>query len=57
MNTHKMVENLRMTRSKELDDWEPELCKLIHALTFCQNHDTAIVYAVLAIWIMVSITG
>ncbi len=52
-----MMEHLRMARSKEMDDWEPELRELIHALTLCQYHGIRIVSAVLAIWIMVSITG
>ncbi len=45
-----------MARSKELYDWEPELLELIDALTVCQEYDRRIVSAVLAIWIMVSMT-
>jgi hypothetical protein len=56
INTDTMGENHRMARSKELYDWKPEFFELIDVLTFCQKYDRRIV-SVLAIWIMVSLTG
>ena len=46
-----------IARSEELDDGEPDLFKMIDALTAFQKRDKCMVYAVLAIWFMVFTTG
>jgi hypothetical protein len=51
-----MGENHRMARSKELYDWKPEFLELIDGLAFFPKYDRRFV-SVLAIWIMVSLTG
>jgi hypothetical protein len=52
-----MRKSHRIARSEELDDGKPDLFKVIDGLTAFQKRDKRMVYAVIAIWFMVFMTG
>jgi len=52
-----MEKSSRMATFEELDDGKPDLLEVIDALTAGQKRDRRVVFAVLAIWFMVCMTG
>jgi hypothetical protein len=56
-NTDTMEKSPGMARSEELGDGKPDLLEAIDALTASQKRDRRTIFAVLAIWFMVCMTG
>jgi hypothetical protein len=56
-NTDTMEKSPGMATIEELDNGKPNLLEVIDALTDGQKRDRRVVFAVLAIWFMVCMTG
>jgi hypothetical protein len=56
-NTDTMEKSPRMATFEELDDGKPDLLEVIDALAAGQKRDKRIMFAILAIWFMVCMTG